>query len=126
MTGGGTIMHQPIGMGANVAGVDIDPIPVVQVRATLTRIPLAHKGAVIEQFFTVPTRHLSPFYRTTCPICSQEAETQFVLYGLRRRCACQEVLSVDSLLLRENRGQDIHICPIFRQVNSGTDRPRRG
>jgi hypothetical protein len=121
MMGGGTTLHEAIRMGANVAGVDIDPIPVVQARATLTRTPLAQKRAVFEDFFTALRRRLVPFYTTTCPVCGGEAETQFVLYGLRRRCACREVLFVDSLLLRENRGEDVRVCPVCHQVYTGAD-----
>ena len=34
MMGGGTTLHEAIRLGANVIGADIDPIPVVQARAT--------------------------------------------------------------------------------------------
>ncbi len=119
MMGGGTILHEAIRMGANVAGVDIDPIPMVQAKATLTMIPLSHKQTVFEKFFATLSHSLSPFYKTTCPDCANNAEMQFVLYGLRRRCACQEALFVDSFLLRENHGDDIYICPTCREVYRG-------
>jgi putative DNA methylase len=38
MMGGGTTLHEAIRLGANVIGADIDPIPVVQARATLTQV----------------------------------------------------------------------------------------
>jgi len=119
MMGGGTIVHEAIRLGANVIGVDIDPIPVVQARATLTHLPLSAKRAVFRDFLRALERELSSLYRTTCPECDQPAETQFVLYGLRRRCACREVLYLDSLLLRENHGQNVYICPRCRQVYAG-------
>jgi len=121
MMGGGTILHEAIRTGANVAGVDIDPIPAVQAKATLSTVPLSHKQAVFEQFFTELRRRLSPLYRTTCPLCGEESETQFVLYGLRRRCDCREVLFVGSFLLRENHGEDVHICPACHEVYGGTE-----
>ena len=34
MMGGGTTLHESIRLGANVIGVDIDPIPILQARAT--------------------------------------------------------------------------------------------
>jgi adenine-specific DNA methylase len=38
MMGGGTTLHEAIRLGANVVGSDIDPIPVLQTRATLTDV----------------------------------------------------------------------------------------
>ncbi len=43
MMGGGTILHEAIRMGANVIGIDIDPIPVLQAKASLTQSSLKHK-----------------------------------------------------------------------------------
>ena len=119
MMGGGTTLHEATRMGANVIGIDIDPIPVVQARATLTISSLAHKKAVFNKFFDALRGKLTPFYQTTCPTCDEEAETQFILYGLRRRCSCREVLFVDSFLLRQNRGDNIYICPACQEVYSG-------
>jgi putative DNA methylase len=121
MMGGGTILHEAIRMGANVAGVDIDPIPAVQAKATLTISSLFHKEAVFKQFFGALREKSVPLYETTCPVCSQEAEIQFVLYGLRRQCACREVIFVDSLLLRQNHGDNISICPRCREVYIGSN-----
>ncbi len=121
MMGGGTILHEAIRMSANVIGVDIDPIPAMQAKATLTMLPLSHKKRVFKTFFTALSERLSPFFRTTCPVCDREAEVQFVLYGLRRRCECQEVVFVDSFLLRENHGQNIYICPVCHEVTTGPD-----
>ncbi|HNS40412.1 MAG TPA: hypothetical protein PKJ56_09230, partial [Promineifilum sp.] len=36
MMGGGTTLHEAIRLGASVMGVDVDPIPVLQARATMT------------------------------------------------------------------------------------------
>lgn len=119
MMGGGTTLHEAIRLGASVIGIDIDPIPVVQARATLTIVPVSHKKAVFQGFFDALLQEIGPFYRTVCGVCGREAETQFVLYGLRRRCSCREVLFVDSLLLRENRGKDIYICTTCQAVYSG-------
>ena len=44
MMGGGTTLHEAIRLGANVIGADIDPIPVVQARATLTQAALGFAG----------------------------------------------------------------------------------
>ncbi len=120
MMGGGTILHEAIRMGANVVGVDIDPIPVLQARATLTLPSLSHKHEVFSRFFAQLREELAPLYQTTCPTCECGAEVQFLLYGLRRRCDCHEVIFVDSLVLRQNHTHDIHICPMCLQVYSGS------
>lgn len=101
MMGGGTTLHEAIRMGASVIGFDLDPIPVLQVRASLTKLPREEKRQVFEQFFTTLANRLRPFFATTCPDCNNAAETQFILYGLRRRCRCGERLVVDSFQLRE-------------------------
>lgn len=119
MMGGGTTVHEAIRMGANVIGVDIDPIPTVQAKATLSQGSLSHKKSAFDKFFDALRRKLGPLYRTTCPHCREDAEAQFVLYGLRRRCSCQEVLLVDDFLLRENEGQNVYICPHCREVYTG-------
>jgi putative DNA methylase len=121
MMGGGTTLHEAIRMGANVIGIDIDPIPVVQAKATLTLSPLAHKKSIFGTFFNILRENLSFLYQTSCPSCNSDAEIQFTLYGLRRRCTCREVLFVDNFLLRENQGHNIYICPRCQQVYAGPD-----
>ena len=101
MMGGGTTLHEAIRMGASVIGFDLDPIPVLQARASLTRQPLEAKRQVFDRFITALEGKLRPFFATTCPACRSEAEAQFFLYGLRRRCRCGERLMVDSFQVRE-------------------------
>ncbi|MBW2148149.1 MAG: hypothetical protein JRG73_15100 [Deltaproteobacteria bacterium] len=111
MMGGGTTLHEAIRLGANVVGIDIDPIPVLQAKASLNLLPLRQKKAVFGQFLTMLKRELSPLFRTVCPFCENEAEIQFVLYGLRRKCRCREVLFVDEFTLRQDNHFDLRICP---------------
>src|SRR3972149_10182766 len=51
MMGGGTTLHEAIRLGAKVIGADIDPIPVVQARTTLTRAALADLRTAFDAFF---------------------------------------------------------------------------
>ena len=51
MMGGGTTLHEAIRLEANVIGADIDPIPVLQARATLSELPLPQLEAAFEQFY---------------------------------------------------------------------------
>lgn len=117
MMGGGTTLHEAIRLGANVIGADIDPIPILQARATLSDIPLAQLEKAFERFHKALHTNLSPFYRTACPTCHNTVDWQFMLYGLQKRCACTETLFVDSLTLRHNNdGTHIHLCPETQDI----------
>jgi putative DNA methylase len=120
MIGGGTTLHEAIRMGANVIGIDIDPIPVLQTKAGCTLSPLRHKKLIFHRFLNALRSKLAPLYTTTCPTCQKDAETQFVLYGLRRKCSCREVLFVDDSLLRRGNKHDVYICQRCRDVFTAT------
>ncbi len=107
MMGGGTTVHEAIRLGANIVGADIDPIPVLQARATLSELPLAQLETAFEQFYDNLYAELAPLYRTTCPICDLSYELRFILYGLRRQCQCGDALFIDSLILRYNSDDSI-------------------
>jgi putative DNA methylase len=117
MMGGGTTLHEAIRLGASVIGFDIDPIPVLQARASLTSLPLAAKKAVFKEFYAQLAQRLRPLNTTSCPICEAECETQFTLYALRKRCTCGEALFVDSFLLREEpNGSTIELSVNDREL----------
>ncbi len=111
MMGGGTTLHEAIRLGANVIGVDIDPIPVVQARATLTWFDSEKLQNQYLEYFNHLKRNLGPFYKTTCPICHESCDIRFTLYGLRKYCECSEYVVIDSYVLRENIDSSIRICP---------------
>jgi len=121
MMGGGTTIHEAIRMGASVIGIDIDPIPVLQVKASLTYVPSDHMKQVFTKFIEMLRRELSHLYVTKCPHCKEQSEIRFMLYGLRRKCNCREVIVLDSFLLRENaRAQSLYICPDCHTVYFGS------
>ena len=123
MMGGGTTLHEALRLGANTIGVDLDPIPVLQARATLTGTPLPQLERAFSQFYAALRHDLAPYYLTTCPHCARETESWYVLYGARRRCACGVALVVDSLILRqETDGSVLCLCPYCRAVTVG-DKP---
>ncbi len=98
MMGGGTTLHEALRLGANVVGIDLDPIPVLQARATLSDIPVAGAGRSIRQISTLLCAAIwQAYFKTTCPHCDKTAESWYTLYGARRSCSCGEVLIVDSL-----------------------------
>lgn len=112
MMGGGTTLHEAIRLGASVIGVDVDPIPVLQARATLTRRPLADLQTGFDRFYEALVSAMGDLFRTHCPQCDEPAPLWYALYGLRRRCACREVVVVDSFILRqEPDGTILSCCP---------------
>lgn len=121
MMGGGTTLHEAIRLGANVIGVDIDPIPVLQAKATLAQSSLSDRRAVFHRFFNALRATLSRLFKTTCSVCGCDAEAQFILYGLRRKCTCRNVLVLDDLLLRQQKEGDVEICPLCHEVFTGPD-----
>ena len=117
MMGGGTTLHEAIRLGANVIGADIDPIPILQARATLSDMPLAQLETAFARFHEALHTALAPFYRTACPTCHSTVDWQFMLYGLQKQCACQNALFVDSLTLRHNNdGTRTHLCPETQDI----------
>ncbi len=112
MLGGGTTLHEAIRLGANVIGADIDAIPVLQARATLTSTPLPELQAAFTLLHQRLNARLRDFYQTACPDCGQIGPLRFLLYGVRRHGVGGEALVVDSYVLRRNRdGSEVTICP---------------
>src|ERR1700693_3607212 len=101
MMGGGTTLHEAIRLGANVVGYDLDPIPVLQVRASLVRVSPAEAEQAFTEFLLPLERKLSRYFQTACPKCQEKVAAQFTLHGARKSCDCGEVLVVDSFQLRE-------------------------
>jgi putative DNA methylase len=111
MMGGGTTLHEAIRLGANVIGADIDPIPIVQARATLSQIALRGLQGAFHQFFTDLYQHLGHYFQTECPTCHRTLDMQYTLYGLRKFCACGEIVQIDQYDLRHEADRIIQICP---------------
>lgn len=127
MMGGGTTLHEAIRLGASVMGVDVDPIPVLQARATLTERPQAVFQAGFLSLYDALTRSVGDLYRTHCPHCDEPAPLWYALYGLRRRCACREVLVVDSLIVRhEPDGSTLRWCAECGELHDGGGHRCRG
>ena len=67
MMGGGTTVHEAIRLGANVIGADIDPIPVLQARASLSDMRLADLAQAFAQFQQSLRAKVTEYFRTSCP-----------------------------------------------------------
>lgn len=122
MMGGGTTLHEAIRLGANVIGMDLDPIPVLQARATLTEYPLPEIERAFTIFYTALRSDLAAYYETSCPHCDRITESWYTLYGARRSCSCGDRLVVDSLIIRqESDGSIVRLCAQCRQLRTGKE-----
>ncbi len=112
MMGGGTTLHEAIRLGANVIGADLDPIPVLQARATMSNVPLRQLDFAFEELLKTARQKLGKYYKTDAPCCKKSTEFQYVLHGQQKRCKCGDVLVVDSYDLRyESDGSVVRIDP---------------
>ncbi len=118
MMGGGTTLHEAIRMGARVIGADIDPIPVLQARATLSDLSLTALTRDFHAFFETLYRKVGPFFQTTCPHCQAQVDVQFTLYGVRKRCECGEVVQIDQFDLRHEETHVVRILPQTWEVTT--------
>ena len=118
MMGGGTTLHEAIRLGANVIGADIDPIPVVQARASLSQAATADLQAAFNRFHSSLYDSLGWYFQTECPTCQKVVDIQYTLYGLRKHCACREVVQIDQYDLREEADRKIRICPVSWEIYS--------
>lgn len=131
MMGGGTTLHEAIRLGANVIGADIDPIPVVQARASLSPLTLRDLRAAFHLFFEELYSQIGRFFITECPHCARKVDSQYTLYGSRKKCSCEEVVQIDQFDLRHEANRTIRILPsswiISDNVNEpeGTPKPVR-
>ncbi len=120
MMGGGSTLHEAIRLGANVIGVDLDPIPVLQARATLSRLPLERLEKAFQTLYRALRDELAHFFETACPACGRPTDLRFTLHGVRRSCRCGPAILVDSYVLRQQSdGSTFRICPRCRQVTRG-------
>ncbi len=124
MMGGGTTLHEAIRLGANVIGADIDPIPIVQARASLTQASLKDLQAAFHQFFDDLYQRVGSYFQTECPDCEQTIDAQYALYGLRKRCSCGEVVQLDQYELRQEEERTLRIWPETWEVSDATHVPK--
>ncbi len=120
MMGGGTTLHEAIRMGASVIGADIDPIPVVQARAALTKVNLYQLEQSFDQFARQLYERVGEYFLTECPDCGESVDMNYALHGLRKRCSCGEVVQIDQYELREEAGRIIRILDSWEVTDKET------
>ncbi|MDD5313332.1 MAG: hypothetical protein PHO26_09890 [Dehalococcoidia bacterium] len=119
LMGGGTTLHEAIRLGASVVGVDIDPIPVLQTKASLLHQSAAARAGVYMKFERSLRGLVGSFFTTHCTKCDRTSEIQYILYALRRRCSCGDVGVVDSFTIREDPSVPLRLCGLCHSVYYG-------
>jgi DNA modification methylase len=111
MMGGGTTLHEAIRLGANVIGTDIDPIPVLQAKASLANLSLDDLESAFGSFFNSLKCTMDRYFHVACPHCANLHPMKYMLYGLQRSCNCGPAIFVDSLVIRQSaNGEATKIC----------------
>lgn len=121
MMGGGTTLHEAIRLGASVIGADIDPIPVAQARASLTQVPLSELRSGLDRFFAALRDELAPYFQTECPQCAKPVDVQYFMHGLRKQCACGEIVQIDQFELRHESDRTFRINPDSWAISDDTN-----
>ena len=121
MMGGGTTLHEAIRLRANVIGADIDPVPIIQARASLTQAELTDLRAAFQRFYTDLHGSLAHYFQTECPACERTTDIQYSLYGVRKRCACRSVVQIDQYDLRHEGDRIISINPDSWEITAHSD-----
>ena len=117
MMGGGTTLHEAIRLGAHVIGADLEPIPVLQARATLTQLDLLALEQAYQRFYREIRQNVGPYFKTICPDSGLETAVNYTLYGVKRMCNGRPVIMIDSLVLRQEMdGSTIRLCPYCHAV----------
>lgn len=111
MMGGGTTLHEAIRLGANVIGADIDPIPIIQARASLSLVALKELRRAFRDFYANLYSEIGEYFQTKCPDCAETVDIQYTLYGSRKYCNCGEVVQIDQFDLRHESDRVIQIWP---------------
>lgn len=123
MMGGGTTLHEAIRLGASVIGADIDPIPVIQARASLSRTTLPRLRAAFDRFLADIHAELHPYFQTHCPTCEAQTDVRYCLHGVRKRCRCGSVVQVEQYELRQDDHETIRLDPCTGTIYVGPQRP---
>ena len=116
MMGGGTTLHEAIRLGANVIGADIDPIPVLQARASLSRTRFPTLRAAFNRFLADLHADLHPYFQTRCPTCNAQTDIRYCLHGVRKRCGCGTVTQVEQYDLRQDKDTATRLDPYSGEV----------
>ena len=122
--GGGTTLHEAIRLGANVIGADIDPIPVAQVRATLTQVELADLQIAFNQFFAQSDAKVGIYFQLNVQIANN---TGYPIHFARFAQTDARVARSRRLTIRVAPRSRSHVTDLARdwEINDESTAPKR-
>ncbi|MGD9496491.1 MAG: DNA methyltransferase [Armatimonadota bacterium] len=78
--GGGTTVVEALRLGANVVGVDLNPVAWFIVKKETDGCDLDALQEAFEQVEADVAEEIKRFYRTTCPCCGEQADVMYVFW----------------------------------------------
>lgn len=93
MMGGGTSIIEALRLGANVIGCEINPVAWFIVKQELEPIELDKLSAEFERLERILSARILQYYKTTCPVCSHEADAMYYFWVKELGCVnCGDVV----------------------------------
>jgi len=115
--GGGTTIVEALRLGADVAGVDLNPVAWYVVKKETDGIDPEALEAAFRQVETAVADEIKGYYRTRCPACGETADVMYAFWVKLARCLEQtcgaEVPLYNSFALARKSGK--------REVPAGAD-----
>jgi adenine-specific DNA methylase len=84
--GGGTTIVEALRLGANVAGVDLNPVAWFVVKKETDGIDPEALEAAFRQVEAAVADEIRSYYKTRCPACGQTADVMYVFWVKLARC----------------------------------------
>lgn len=105
--GGGTTIVEAMRLGADVAGVDLNPVAWLTVKKETDDFDLATYEAALQQVEMAVADEIRGYYKTCCPACGETADALYIFWVKLARClehTCgAEVPLYNSFILARDR-----------------------
>ena len=118
--GGGTTVTEALRLGCKVIGSDLNPVAWWTVRQAVSPVTPQELDAAFAQIETAVADRLLALYKTTCPICQEEADAVHVLWVKLAPCmGCGHSVALHpSYVLHYRQGNATLFCPACNHVFS--------
>ena len=95
MMGGGTSIVEALRLGANVIGCDLNPVAWFVVKKEIEPVDLEELDAAFEHLKGTVAPEILWYYKTTCPVCSNEAGAMYYFWVKELACTnCDHPVSL--------------------------------
>jgi putative DNA methylase len=84
--GGGTTVVESLRLGANVVGVDLNPVAWFVVKKETDGCDLDALQEAFEQVEADVAEEIKQYYRTTCPCCGEQADVMYYFWVKLAKC----------------------------------------